>query len=266
MTSTANQPTISLLTDFGVNDVFVGVMKGVIAGICPQARVIDITHGVTPFDVLEAALLLRDAYHYFPPGSIHVAVVDPGVGGQRRIIAAAARGHIFLAPDNGILWPILAGDNNARVVTVSNHRYFLPQVSNTFHGRDIFAPVAAHLALGVPLNLLGPAVRDMHRLRVPEAQVRPNGTVSGEVLRFDRFGNLITNIPEGLLPGKGEKDIYVRVGRRVIRGIARSYESVKPGELLAIVGSTGMLEIARNQGNARELLRARRGMSVRVGR
>ncbi|NJL58241.1 SAM-dependent chlorinase/fluorinase, partial [bacterium] len=185
--------TIALLTDFGLNDVYVGVMKGVIAGINPQARLLDITHAIPPQDVRQGALSLLDAYPYFPAGTIFLVVIDPGVGTARQPIAVQAGGYRFVAPDNGVLSYALATFDTLQVAALNNPDYRLPNVSQTFHGRDIFAPAAAHLAAGVPLALMGDALPDITRLPRPQLTVE-GGHITGEVVHIDRFGNVITSI------------------------------------------------------------------------
>jgi hypothetical protein len=258
---------ITLTTDFGCDGTFVGVMKGVIAGINPFARVIDLTHSLPPFDTVEAALWLKGSYSFFPKGTVHVVVVDPGVGSARRIVAAGVEDHLFLAPDNGILDPILKKTSRGKVVAVTNKDYFLPNVSRTFHGRDIFAPVAAHLSLGVPLDKLGPPARLRGKLNLPEPRRTRDGGIVGEVVLCDRFGNLITNIPEGMLQGVGlTATLRVRIGKRSVFALCGSYSDVPRGEWVAVVGSLGTLELACSQANARELLGAGKGDAVCVMR
>jgi len=265
MTRTTPIPVIALLTDFGADDIFVGVMKGVIAGIAPEARVIDLCHEVTPFDAVEAALMLRDAYSCFPAGSIHVVVVDPGVGGERRIIAGRADSHVFVAPDTGVLWPVFAAHPPTPLVAVTNPEFFRPEISNTFHGRDIFAPVAAHLAAGAALSQLGPAIDDPLRLELPGPSRGPDGSITGQVMRADHFGNLITNIPAAMLAdAAGREEITVTIAEQVLHGIGSSYESVPAGGFVALLGSSGMLEISVNRGRAADALGARHGAAVRV--
>ena len=252
-------PVIALLTDFGLSDPYVGIMKGGILSICPQASVVDVSHDVEPQDIRAAAYLLDSAYPYFPGKTVHTVVVDPGVGSGRSVIAVQAGGHYFLAPDNGVLTKVLADKDLQAAVRVENRQYFLHPVSRTFHGRDIFAPVAAHIAEGKPLDAFGPRIsaEDMVQLALPAACLSGQGEVVGVVITADRFGNLITNIPENLVrqlaPGTDETRLQVQVGSHKIKGFSESYHSVSPGELLAIIGSRGYLEISVNQGNARTL-------------
>jgi S-adenosylmethionine hydrolase len=254
-------PTITLTTDFGLADAYVGVMKGVILSRCPAARLVDLTHGIAPGRIASAAYVLSTAWRYFPDQSVHLAVVDPGVGTSRRIIAAQIGTHRFVAPDNGLLSLVLdeAGDEDRRVVHVTREDLNVVPTSRTFHGRDIFAPIAAALACGVPLHELGNPVAGWIRLPSSEP-IERDGGVNGEVIHIDRFGNLITNIGSELV---SEGDAIEVAGRR-IEGLAGSYGSVEPGELLALIGSTGRLEISVNGGDAAAELAADLGTRVEV--
>lgn len=263
-----SRPVITLLTDFGRADHFVGVMKGVVAGICPRALVIDISHDIPPQNLLAGAVTLLFSYSYFPPGTIHVVVVDPGVGSGRRIVACRAAEYIFLAPDNGILWPTLERAETVESVRVEEKSFFLANVSDTFHGRDIFAPVAAHLARGVQLKHLGPPVEKLLRLELPRPSlVRPDA-IRGEVIYIDHFGNLISNIPAQMLEKleAPESKLVVRVADATVRGLSRSYAGVPVGKLLGLIGSTGFLEIAARGASACQITGATRGDAVEVVR
>ena len=245
-------PLITFTSDFGLTDWFVGVVHGVIHGLCPDARVVDLSHSIAPGDVESAAFLIEAAADDFPADAIHLAVVDPGVGTRRRALAISARGQRFVGPDNGLLeWALSAPD--ARVHALSEERWFRHPVSRTFHGRDVFAPVAAHLARGVPIDELGPAVRDPVRLPRP-APCAVDGRLEGRVAYLDRFGNALTNLTGGALlaafPGAREADLDVEVVGRVIPGIARSYGDARIGTLVALLGSSGRLEIAEVHGDA----------------
>lgn len=187
---------ITLLTDFGNQDAYVGIMKGVIAGINPSANIIDICHTIPPHDILNGAYLLSASYQYFPKGTIHVAVVDPGVGSQRDIICVAIRDYLFLVPNNGILSFIVPEEKPKNIIRVTNTEFFLPSPSNTFHGRDIFAPVAAHLSLGIKPQQLGSKINQMEHLDIPQPEHKKTGQLEGRVIYIDRFGNLITNITQ----------------------------------------------------------------------
>ena len=248
-------PFIALLTDFGLHDWYVGVMKGVVLSINPQATVIDISHHVPRHDVVAASFALLASYRYQPVGTIVVAVVDPGVGTQRRIICARAGDRFFLAPDNGVLTGVLTREPPFEMVCVENEQYFLGPVSTTFHGRDIFAPVAAHLSLGVPLERLGTKMEAFHRKEVAEPRVGER-EAEGVVVWVDGFGNLITNLTDTLvreLSGLWGHTL-VRIGKGRPFGIASNYESVESGALLGIIGSSGYLEISVREGNAAQVL------------
>jgi len=251
----------ALLTDFGTDDVYVGVMKAVLLGICPPAQVIDLTHAIPPQDVLLGALALADAAPYLPEGAVAVAVVDPGVGSARAALAARAGGRYFVGPDNGLLSWCLAAD--AEVVRLEEPRYRLPRVSRTFHGRDLFAPAAAHVASGLDLARLGPPVGDPVRLAWPEVRAVA-GAVAGAVVHADRFGNLITSIHARTL-APVDADLVIRVGGREVP-LVGTYGDLSIGRPGALIGSSGRLEIAVREGSAATLLRARRGTAVVVSR
>ena len=260
---------IALITDFGIDDIFVGVMKGVIAGINPNARVIDVTHGLASYDVMDAAVRLKWAYPWLPEGTVITTVIDPGVGSERSIIAASAHERFFLAPDNGLLYPAIQDDPQARIFQLEAKEYFLPNVSGTFHGRDIFAPVAAHLSLEVGIEKLGPAIdlNDIVKLTIPEPARNPDGSVEGEVIACDKFGNMISNIPRSMIESIGANDeIEISIGGLTIQGISRAYSNVPPGAPAAVIGSMDTLEIACNMGSARKLTGAERGAAVRMRR
>jgi S-adenosylmethionine hydrolase len=264
-------PIITLLTDFGLQDEYAAVMKGVILSINSSAQVIDITHEVPRHDVMGAALVMRTSFRYFPKGSIHVIVVDPGVGGKRKIICMKTEGHFFIAPDNGVLSLIMREDGKADAThAVTNDNYFLKPISNTFHGRDILAPVAAHLSKGVDLASLGPKIRvsDMTTLDIPTPFVSSGHELVGNIISIDHFGNLVTNIDQETLEGfKGEStwaDLVIRIGRSIIQGVSTSYDSVKTGAPVAIVGSRNLLEISVNRKDARTYFKAGVGQTIRV--
>jgi len=261
---------VTLLTDFGLEDAYVGIVKGVILTGNPTATIVDVSHCISPGDVAHAAYLLESAYKFFPVGSVHVVVVDPGVGSERGIIAVETNGHRFLAPDNGVLTGVLPAGGAGRGVSVENTRYFLSPLSRTFHGRDIFAPVAAQLSKGLDLEALGPPVDCAKLVRVDRwipAATDTHGIV-GKVIAVDRFGNLITNIGDqdlsGVYKGAGPCELKIRIGARTIRGLSDTYASVAPGEPLAVMGSTGRLEISINGGNAGAVFGAGPGEKVRV--
>ena len=254
---------VTLLTDFGVDDVYVGAMKGVILSTEPRARIVDLTHGILPQDVRQGGVRWASAVGSFPPGTVHVAVVDPGVGSERRIVALRAHGYRFLAPDNGLLGFIATRAEIDEAVSVEEPRFWLPKVSRTFHGRDIIAPVAARLAGGLRLSALGPPVRDVLRIPVPVPTRRPATTgqqIFGEIVDIDHYGNCLTNLSG---PARGEL-LEIRVGRRSFKLVLHSYAEARRGAPLAIVGSGGFLEIAVSQGNAARVLGLRIGQGVRA--
>jgi S-adenosylmethionine hydrolase len=243
---------ITLTTDFGLADSYVGVMKGVILGIDPSATIVDISHDIAPQDVREAAYVVYTAHLYFPPDTVHVVVVDPGVGSRRRAIALRTAQACFVAPDNGVLSYVLTREEMREAVSLNNSSYHLRTVSHTFHGRDIFAPVAAHLARGVPLSELGETLTEIVTFSLPQPQVLPDGEVVGHVLHIDRFGNLILDIREGdFILGR---EIILEVAGRHIRGLGRTFTDVPVGELVAYIGSADHLEIALREGNAAQSL------------
>jgi len=253
---------IALLTDYGLQDSYVGVMKGALLSVNPEARIVDLSHEIPPQDIREGARVLAAARGYFPDGTIFVAVVDPGVGSERDIVGVETDRQVFLAPDNGLLG--FLGDSVHRSVRITESEYFLKPLSRTFHGRDIFAPVAGRLSRGADLSLFGPPLKQLSTLNLAEPSRSSDGGVQGEVVAIDRFGNLITNIPAGMLPDA--PDLRISVGRKVLRKLSRSYADAPKGDLLALVGSTGHLEISVNQGDASKAARIRRGDRVLVTR
>ena len=256
-------PVITLTTDFGLTDHFAGVMKGVILSICPQARIVDITHDCHAYDILEAAVTVAQAYRYFPPKTVHVVVVDPGVGTLRRPILVEAAGQLFVGPDNGVFSFVIAAEKHkARAVT--NTKYFLQPVSQTFHGRDIFAPVAAHLAKGVAPSRMGKPIVDYLRpgSLKPERTARRGWT--GSILKVDRFGNLITNFLAAEFPKVLEAPFQMAVGLQTVGRLARHYEQYGIGELFVIAGSSGYLEIAAGQASAAKILGVASGAPIEL--
>lgn len=241
---------ITLTTDFGLRDPYVAEVKGVILGIQSMATLVDVTHEIPPGDVASAADMLLEAVPYFPSGTVHLAVVDPGVGGTRRAIAAEAGGHLFVGPDNGIFHPLLKVHPGGRVFHLRDERFFREEISRTFHGRDVFAPVAAHLASGRDPADMGEPVIDPVGLDEALPTADDSGLV-GRVMRVDRFGNLITNIKGDDLKGiQASGDPVIEVGDLRVVGIRSCYEDVPPGEALALMGSTGRLELSVNRGRA----------------
>jgi len=257
---------ITLLTDFGVQDEYVGVLKGVLLGINPLASIVDISHGIDPQDIVAAAHILQAAYPYFPGGTVHAAVVDPGVGTQRRIIAATANGHRFVAPDNGLLAPILKDCEPHDIYLATNKKLFRHPVSHTFHGRDIIAPVVAHLSAGVSLEEVGPAAafNDIQPLKEMNAQWISPKVLVGRVIGIDHFGNLLTNIHSHDLERMGGGDPLITVGKHQISGMHDTYADGVADEPIALWSSRNTLEIAVKEGNAARILRLNKGVDVRV--
>lgn len=254
-------PVITLLTDYGTRDIYAGVLRGVIFGIAPRALVVDLSHEVAPQAIAEAAFLLDAAAPYFPWGTVHVCVVDPGVGTERRIICARTSRATYLAPDNGLLTRVLERDPPAHLVSVENTAYFLPRVSTTFHGRDIFAPVAAHVANGLDPRALGPVVRELRPLAMPRPRPLAPDSLAGEVLHVDRFGNVVTNVGEPF----AARARSVTLGEHRIEGpVCRAYGDRNEGEPLLIFGSSGFLEISVNGGDAARAFSVKRGDPLTV--
>lgn len=240
---------ITLTTDFGLADHFVGTMKGVILGIAPKTRIVDITHDIPAYELREASFAIAQAWQYFPKGTVHVVIVDPGVGTSRHPILAEAGGHYFIAPDNGVLSMVYESVAH-KVRIISNPALIRKQVSRTFHGRDVFAPAAAHLAKGVPPAKFGKIVRDYVRSWLFKP-VQANGhSWTGSVLKVDRFGNLITNLHIDSLADIKTRPFELRIGAEKIRRLALTYAEVDIGDLFAVVGSSGYIEVAANQTSA----------------
>ncbi len=275
-------PLVTLTTDFGTADGYVGTMKGVVLSIVPEAQLVDISHSIAPQDVRQAAYVLYTAYRFFPRHTVHLVVVDPGVGSVRRPVALRTPAGMFVGPDNGVFSYMMACEPVEALVELASPRYRLPKVSHTFHGRDIFAPAAAHLAAGVPIAALGPAVHDPITFPSPRLEMAAN-SATGEILHADHFGNVITSIGllrwEGenvsLVPtfqaGGSERPVKVRlradkatvlVADQEIRGVHRTYANVEHGQTLALVGSEGHLEIAVREGNAASKLNLQPGQAV----
>ena len=255
---------ITLMTDFGTRDHYVAAMKGMILQINPDVTIVDITHEINAQDLFRAAFVLRQSFPYFPPRTVCAAVVDPTVGPNRRIIAARYNGRIVIAPDNGLITLLHRDADLEEIRAVENRRYCAGRISSTFHGRDIIAPVAAHLSLGVSMDQLGPVIDQIEVLNIAKPQVNNDGTINGEIILIDHFGNLITNISELDLSAARTKRIHldVMVGDHQIGPIRNTYADVAGGEPLALVGSSQMLEIAVNMGNAAQTLDIRPGTPV----
>ena len=259
------RPVIALLSDFGTRDHYAGTMKGVALGICPDITFVDISHHVPAHDVVAGALELVAAYKYFPAGTIFLVVVDPGVGSARRGIAAEAGDYRFVAPDNGVLTAVFDEHPPKRVVELTERRYARPTVSRTFEGRDRFAPAAAWLAKGIELVALGRPAGAVHRLDLPHASL-DGDRIAGQVLRVDRFGNLITNIDRRTFDRLAGAPLEIQIGGRVVSRVVSAYTDAAPGELCALFGSTDHLEIAANGANAATELDLGRGAPVHVAR
>jgi S-adenosyl-L-methionine hydrolase (adenosine-forming) len=253
---------ITLTTDFGLRDPFVGIMKGVILSINPDARLVDVTHEVESFDVLEGALTLAQSYRHFPPGTIHVVVVDPGVGSERRPILVSTSDAAFIGPDNGVFTLIYERESAFEVRQIVSEQYFRRPVSQTFHGRDIFAPVAAWLGRGTAADRFGPVITDYVRIDPPRAERAGEGLVLGSVLRVDKFGNLMTSFRPGDLPSAAS--LRLRIHDRLVTRLVTSYAAGSEGEVFAIVGSAGLVEIAVCQASAASMLGAGKGDAVRL--
>ncbi len=261
------QPIVTLTTDFGTSDHFVGTMKGVILEIVPEAQIVDICHQVQAYDILDAALTISQAYSHFPSGTVHVVVVDPGVGTERRAIVASSDRHHFVGPDNGVLSLVYAKEDRMHVRHITSEHYFQQPVSNTFHARDIFAPVAAYLAKQVDPIKFGEEIEDYKRFAAPRAKMVDANTLRGVVLKADRFGNLITNVtPEDApwLFGENAPAFCIKVGKREITRIAMNYAEGEPNEVFGILGSMGYLEVAANRSPASQLTGASKGTEVLI--
>ena len=263
----AHRPIITLTTDFGLNDHFVGTMKGVILKIAPTAEIVDICHSVQAFDILDGALALAQAYSYFPPRTVHLIVVDPGVGSARRPIIASSEEQNFVAPDNGVLSLIYAREERMSVRHITSEHYFLQPISHTFHGRDIFAPCAAYLAKGVVHEKFGEEITDFVRFNAPKPKPAGANTLRGVVLRVDRFGNMITNFTPADAPAVFQPQppaFKIIVGKKEVAAMKQNYAEGAQGELFGILGSMGYLEIVSNRGSAAQLVGSGKGTEVQL--
>ena len=256
-------PIITLTTDYGTNDHLVGVLKGVILKINPEVTLVDITHGVTPFDLLDGALAIASAYPHFPPRTIHVVVVDPGVGTERRPLLVSGQNQYFVAPDNGVLSGVFEKEANFMVRNLTSEHYFLHPVSKTFHGRDVFAPVAAWLSKNWQPGSMGEEISDFKRLALPRPK-EADGLLKGVVLKVDSFGNLVTNFrAEDLAADAVEKgEVKLQVANQAVTRLVPTFANGGAGEPVAYVGSSGYVEIAVNRGNASKTLGTGRGTPV----
>jgi len=253
---------ITLTTDFGLSDPYAAMMKGVILSINPSARLVDVTHQIATGSISQAALVIRETFSYFPEGTVHLAVVDPGVGSDRRLVALQAGPHFFVGPDNGLFWPVFRDFEGTKAVHLTQSRYFLTNITHTFHGREILAPVAAHLSLGLSLEFLGPAVQDLTKLTIPRPYVQGEA-LRGQIVRVDNFGNLVTNISARELTDFLESaPPLIEAGKLVIRKLSRIYADGEEAEPLALINSSSFLEIAVNLGRASEYIGLRNGEIV----
>lgn len=261
--SDLTNPIITLTTDYGTNDHLVGVLKGVILKVNPEATIIDITHAVTPYDLLDGALAIASAYPYFPARTIHVVIVDPGVGTERRPILVSGQNQYFIAPDNGVLSGVYEKEPNLTVRHLTSEHYFLQPVSKTFHGRDVFAPVAAWLSKNWQPASMGETIEDFKRFALPRPK-EADGLLKGVVMKVDSFGNLITNFrSEDLAAESMEKEkVQLQVGNHAVTRMVKMFASGNPGEPVAYIGSSGYVEIAVNKGNASKTMGIGRGTPV----
>jgi len=265
--SLAHRPIVTLTTDFGLNDHFVGTIKGVILDIVPDAEIVDVCHSVQAFDVLDGALTIAQAYSYFPNGTVHLVVVDPGVGTARRPIIVTSERHHFVAPDNGVLSLVYGREERLHVRHVTAEHYYLQPVSNTFHGRDVFAPLTAYLAKGVDPEKFGEEITDFVRFNAPKPKPVDGKTLRGVVLKVDRFGNLVTNITPQDAPALFQAEpppFKILIGKREITELHTNYAQGVPGSVFGILGSMGYLEIAANRGSAAQTLGTGKGTEVNL--
>lgn len=255
---------ISLTTDFGESDPYAAMMKGVILSINPDAKIIDITHQIPAGSIQEGGLIIKESYKYFPSGTVHIGVVDPGVGTKRRPIAVLAENHFFVGPDNGLFSPIIEAQRHTDIIHLKEKRYWMHTISPTFHGRDIFAPVAAHLSLGVNPFLMGEKIDNPATLAYPLPR-ESNSDLVGEIIRVDHFGNLITNFTrEHLSPFLSSKGLVITVGSLTLKKISSTYNDVPEGQPLALIGSSDLLEIAINMGRAIDYLGKKNAIGIKV--
>lgn len=254
---------ITLTTDFGLQDHYVSVMKAVILGINPVVRLVDVSHQIPPQDIMAGAWVVRNASMQFPPGTVHLVVVDPGVGTRRDPVAIRIKDQIFVGPDNGI-FSLIADEFEYKAWRLTNQEFWVKNPSNTFHGRDIFSPVAAHIAMGVPLEELGIPANDLvtYRWAVP---ISDRDGIQGWIIHIDRFGNLISNIPASMIrESVGSSRFRIYVGNTILDEIVDTFGDVPDGEPVAYIGSSGTLEIAINKGNAKEMLGVQKGAQISI--
>ena len=255
-------PIITLTTDFGLTDIYVGEMKGVIFQINPQVQIVDITHSIPPQNLFSAAFQINNVYQYFPAGSIHIIVVDPGVGSQRRSIVCQTEKATFVCPDNGICTKIFEQEELIRAIEITNLNFCLPQVSRTFHGRDVFAPVAAYISCGISLTDLGPEISNITMLSIPQPKITEDGII-GEVIWIDHFGNAITNVSmESFKSTFFNAKFAIQIAGMEIDRLSSFYNESDVGSTLALVNSSGNIEIAVNQGSASSILNIKVGEKI----
>lgn len=257
---------ISLLTDFGQKDNFVGVIKGVILSINPNAKIVDICHEVKPHDILTGAFLLKTSFKYFPKGSLHLVVIDPGVGSERKNLLVKTKDYFFIAPDNGVLSPALKDQPPLKIIEITNRNYFLKPTSDTFHGRDIFAPTAAYLSKGEDFSKFGKRIKSIKELSLPKAKITSEGLI-GEIIYIDRFGNLVSDIDKEMLDNFiKDKKFKIYIKDKIIDKLSRSYSEGAHQKLITLIDSFQHLEIAINSGSARDYLSVNKGTKIKVKR
>lgn len=262
-----NERIITFTTDFGTTDHYVGTMKGVILSINPNAKVVDICNSVQSYDVLDGALTIAHAYRYFPRDTVHLVIVDPGVGSTRRPLLVRTEHSLFVAPDNGVLSFIFDREERVNVRHITADHYFLRPVSQTFHGRDIFAAVAGHLSKGVEVSSFGNEIDDYVRFAVPRPKVVSDRAIAGIVIKVDKFGNLITNITPNDLPmlfSDNPPSFRITIGNKEVGKLRAAYAQGAPGEVFAILGSMGFLEVATNRGSAAKAIAADKGSEINI--
>jgi len=257
-------PIITLLTDFGLKDPYVASMKGVILSINPQCTLVDITHQVSPYDIKEGAFILAHAYSTFPKGTIHLSVVDPGVGSPRKPILFVTKNYFFIGPDNGLFTFALKREKLKKVIALGKMEFFLPEVSPTFHGRDLFAPVAAHLSCGIAPESFGRVIKSWNEISFPEPVLRQERLI-GEVIHIDTFGNLVCNIDyKNLLKFSKSRPFVIKIGKRTMRGLKKGYWEGRKDKPMTLIGSGGFLEISIKEGNAQKVLKMKKGDKITV--
>lgn len=257
---------ISLITDFGLKDNFVGVMKAVVLNVNPCAAIVDICHEIKPQNILEAAFLLRASYRYFPSGTVHLVVVDPGVGSKRKKLLIKTKNYFFIGPDNGVLSLALKDELPIKLIEITNDRYFLKPVSNTFHGRDIFAPVAAYVSKGEDIKKFGKAIRSFETIDLPKFKISGNILI-GEIIYIDRFGNLVSNIPKDMLDDFVEdRGFEIRIKDETIDRLSKGYFEGSDTKPIALINSFDYLEVAIASGSARDYLGVDKGAEIKIRR